>query len=40
MKNLIDDDLEKSETDDFDSDSNNETESDDESNELKVKKVF
>ena len=33
MENLIDDDLEKSESDESDSDSNNETESDNESNE-------
>ena len=33
MENLIDDDLEKGESDESDSDSNNETESDDESNE-------
>ena len=33
MENLINDDLEQSEFDESDSDSNNETESDDESNE-------
>ena len=33
MENLIDDDLEKSESDESDSDSNNETESNDEFNE-------
>ena len=39
VENLIDDDLDKSESDDSDSDSNDETKSDDESNESFVKKL-
>ena len=38
-ENLIDDDLEKSESDESDSDSNDATESDDESNKSFVKKL-
>ena len=37
MENLIDDDLQKSKSDESDSDSNNEVESDDESNEQFIK---
>ena len=37
MENLIDDDLEKSKSDESGSDSNNEAESDDESNEIFIK---
>ena len=37
MENLIDDDVDKSESNDSDSDSNDETKSDDESNEYLLK---